>query len=71
VEALVVATSVSQPTLTFSVESAENGSFNLDLPPGTYEFNAKMVETGDEASTVEVVVAAGKTTSTEIYFAYP
>jgi hypothetical protein len=57
----------------YSVATTSDGSFRLDLPPGTYELAGTLTgpNDGDRISPDEVSVTAGETTTVELFVNYP
>jgi len=67
----VIATQIgSDSEQTYTTTTVSNGSFNFDLPPGTYELNATTT-TKLYASPEKVTVAAGTITNVEVYINIP
>lgn len=57
----------------YSVATTSDGSFRLDLPPGTYELAGTLTgpSDGDRITPDEVSVSAGGTTTIELFVTYP
>lgn len=74
VQAKVTATRTGAgPTQTYSTETTDKGTFEMDLPPGTWLVTATLTKrnSGDQATPEEISVRAGETTHVEIFVNYP
>lgn len=74
VEAKVTATRTGDgQAQTYSTETTNDGTFEMDLPPGTWLLTATLTKrnTGDHATPEEVSVLAGETTHVELFVNYP
>ncbi len=73
-EAKLTITSTSgEPSRTYTAETDSDGSFSLELLPGTYELTGRLVTgiPGGYTNPQEVTVVAGRTTTVEVFSYHP
>lgn len=72
-EAKLTATPVDASADVHTVDTASDGSFSLDLPPGNYTLTGTLTTRipGGRTSPQEVKISAGATTEVNLYAIYP
>lgn len=73
VEAKVTATRKSGAGRSYSTDTASDGSFTFDLPPGKYELTATLTakNPGSVATPEDATLHKGETTSIDLYVNFP
>jgi hypothetical protein len=72
--ATITASLVSETTKeVHTVDTASDGSFSVDLPPGTYTLTGMLIGSGsgDRTTPQDVQIVAGATTQAEVFAYYP
>ena len=71
--AKLTATPIDSTTVSYTVETASDGSFSVGLPPGGYKLTGSLTTqiTGGQTSPQDVYISTGKTTTVEVYAIYP
>lgn len=64
---------IDSTTVSYTVETASDGSFSVGLPPGGYKLTGSLTTqiTGGQTSPQDVYISTGKTTTVEVYAIYP